>query len=80
MNFGLRMQFILHPFNGLSSEEIGVTSCAIENEFIGLEGVDQNPVRLDMALPLVCMSATKRVVTIFRGQRSSFSKLFYNAQ
>lgn len=63
-----------HHACGCSPEEFGVASGAIENKVIILDRVDQNPVRLDVTIPLVRMSATEGMVTILLGQLSAFGK------
>jgi hypothetical protein len=50
----------------ISSEKLRMTSCTIKNKVVILYSVNQNPVRLNMTIPLIFIFAAKEVVMVFR--------------
>jgi hypothetical protein len=50
----------------ISSEKLRMTSCTIKNKFILLYGVNQNPIRFDMAITLVLIFAAEGMIMVFR--------------
>jgi hypothetical protein len=55
-------------------EEVAVTASTFKAENFVICGVNQNPIRLDMAVPAFAPSASERVVAVFWIERQSIRK------